>query len=189
MAAVARALRRRERLRDDDRQTAPLPLDDAAVEVGHVLVAELLQRLRGERRARAGAAVDEDRRRAVGCCPLDAATRASRGGCARRLAGGLRPTRAARGRRRRAADPRSRASRRRLGDADLVDLLADLLQELSVGRHWFRKYSDRLRGCRRRRLSSQQPARRHWKARATLNHRGPGSSAGAASRCRVSSPR
>ena len=66
VARVAAALVGRERARGLDREAVPLPVREAAGEGGDVLVAELLQRLRRERRARAAGAVDDELARAVG---------------------------------------------------------------------------------------------------------------------------
>ena len=50
----------------------PLPVGEAARERDDVLVAELAERLGGERRACAGGAVEDERRRPVGGDALDA---------------------------------------------------------------------------------------------------------------------
>src|SRR2546423_1578730 len=61
VAAVAGALRRVEALRDLRREAVPLPVGEPARQRRHVRVAELAERLRGERRALAARAVEEDR--------------------------------------------------------------------------------------------------------------------------------
>ena len=71
MAAVARALLRVERRGQLRREAVALPVGVAAGERDDVLVAELLERLRGEGRAVAAGAVDDDRLRAVGRGALD----------------------------------------------------------------------------------------------------------------------
>ena len=59
VARVALALLGGHPVRGDDRQPLLLPLDDAAAHRGDVLVAELLQLRGGDRRAVAGAAVED----------------------------------------------------------------------------------------------------------------------------------
>ena len=66
MARVAGPLLRRERARHRDLAAVSLPVGEAADERVRVLVAELLERLRGEDRAVAGGAVEDDRRGPVG---------------------------------------------------------------------------------------------------------------------------
>jgi hypothetical protein len=73
VAAVALALLRAEHGRDLDLVAAVLPQRDAAGHRAHVAVAEeLVQRVRGERGALAGGAVEDDVRVAVGDRALDA---------------------------------------------------------------------------------------------------------------------
>src|SRR5204862_4567397 len=72
VAAVAAALLRRERLRELRREAVALPVGVAAGERPDALVAELLERLRGERRAAARGAVHEDRPVAIRQLLLDA---------------------------------------------------------------------------------------------------------------------
>ena len=71
VARVARAPLGRERARQLDLVAVPLPVGEPAVQRADVLVAELEQRLRRERRAVAGGAVDDDRRGLVGHDALD----------------------------------------------------------------------------------------------------------------------
>ena len=141
VAAVARALLGREHARDGDVEAVALPVGEAAGEVDDVLVAEVLEHLRGERRARSGRAVDDER---AGSCrgrALRCAARAARDRCRSRRGCGPRPTRRARGRRRRATRPTT--SRRSC--ASMVEIssisLSDLCQQLAVRRHYFRNYS------------------------------------------------
>jgi hypothetical protein len=70
--AVALPLLAVERARQLGREAAALPVGVAAGEGDDVLVAELLERLRGEGRAVAGGAVEEDRVGAIGGRLLDA---------------------------------------------------------------------------------------------------------------------
>src|SRR5436189_2523119 len=72
MAAVALPLLAVERARQLGLQAAALPVGVAAGERDDVLVAELLERLRGENRPVAGAAVEDDRLGMVGGESLDA---------------------------------------------------------------------------------------------------------------------
>src|SRR5581483_291418 len=65
VTAVAGALLRAERLGELRREAVSLPVRVAAGERDDALVAELLERLRRERGARAAGAVDEHRARAV----------------------------------------------------------------------------------------------------------------------------
>ena len=72
MAGVACALLCAEHARRAPREAALLPAAEAAGERGDVLVAELLERAGGERRARTRLAGDHDRRREVGDDSADA---------------------------------------------------------------------------------------------------------------------
>ena len=72
VARVARALLRVEHARRAPREAVLLPAAEAAGERRDVLVAELLERARGERRARARLAGEDDRRREIGDEALDA---------------------------------------------------------------------------------------------------------------------
>ncbi len=140
VAAVAGALLGREDARDRDVEAVALPVGEAAGEVDDVHVAELLEHLRGEGRARAGRAVDDERASLVGHEALDplleaAAARVDRAGDVP-----LVPLV-------RLADvDEERPVRRlealvRLDGGDLVDLALDLCQQLAVRRHYFRNYS------------------------------------------------
>ena len=145
-----------------------------------MLVAELLERLRGEGRPRPGGAVDEDRRGAVGCGPLDARLERAAGdvhGVREPPFVPLVPLADIDDERRVRAFEKARGLR----DADLLDLLADLLEELTVGRHWYRKYSDRLRGHRRR-VFRHTDGTKPMETPGYPEHRGPWFPAGAASR-------
>ena len=138
--AVARPLLGVEHARQLRREAVALPVGVAAGERDDVLVAELLERLRGERGAVAGLAVEDDRLRAVGGGALDARLEVP----ARHVdrAGEV------------AFAPLVRLAdvdeERRLGGVEelagahgvhLLDLGLDLLQQLAVGRHDFQKYS------------------------------------------------
>ena len=72
VAAVAAAAARRRARRHGPRRGRSASSGEAAGERRDVLVAELLQRLGGERRARAGLARDDHRRAAIGHGGLDA---------------------------------------------------------------------------------------------------------------------
>jgi hypothetical protein len=138
VAAVAGALIRRKRLWEHRREARALPVGIAACERDDVLVAELLERFRGEERAVARLAVDDDRRGLV-----------RRGGLDLRL--------------QEAADEMDGAGDvalvplvllahvdeervalelARAGDVDFVDVGAQLCEEIPVTRHDFHKYSD-----------------------------------------------
>ena len=133
MARVARALRGAREGRGE-LVAVPLPVGEAAREVDGVLVAELVERLRRERRAAAALAVDDEPAVLSGI----SASTATRGCCA------------ARGRLREVAlvpllaqpdvdEQRLLAALEqgvRLRRRDLVDLGARACQELTVGRHY-----------------------------------------------------
>src|SRR5262249_60638733 len=72
VAAVALDLLGAERLVLDHRQPGLGPLLKAALQVDHVLVAEVVQRLGGEHGPQAGLAVEDDRRLRVGRRRADA---------------------------------------------------------------------------------------------------------------------
>src|SRR5262249_37158089 len=134
------ALLRVERLRELRREAVALPVGVAAGERDDVLVAELLERLRRERRARAAGAVDDDGRRAVGDGGLDLRLEEAAGHVdgARDVA--LAPFV-------RLADVDERGRRRRIEElagarrVHLVDLALDLLEQLAIARHNFQQYS------------------------------------------------
>src|SRR5439155_4048797 len=79
VARVAGPLLRRERARKRDLVAVPLPVGEPADERHGTLVAELGQRLRGERRAVARGAVEDDRRRVIGYAALDPRLEAATG--------------------------------------------------------------------------------------------------------------
>ena len=134
------ALVRVERAGQLRREAVALPVGVAAGERDDVLVAELLERLRGERRARAAGAVDDDRPRAVGRRLLDPRLEVA----ARDVVGagdvtvvplvGLADVDEERrlGTVEKLAGPRS---------VHLVDLALDLGQQLAIARHDFQEYS------------------------------------------------
>ena len=99
VARVAAPLLRLEAVVDDDREAVSLPAREARLVRADVLVAELLQRLRGERRADAGGARQDDRRLVVSAQCARSSIRGGREGCGRRSGCAPRPTRSARGRR------------------------------------------------------------------------------------------
>ena len=72
VARVAGALLGAERARRLELEAVPLPVGEPAGHRGDVVVAELGERLRGERRAGTGGAVDDDLARPVGDDGLDA---------------------------------------------------------------------------------------------------------------------
>ena len=138
--AVARALLAGEDARDRHVEAVPLPVAEAAGEVDDVLVAELAERLRGEGRARAGGAVDDELARLVGDEALDpllepAASRVDR---ARDVAF-LPLVRLAH------VDEERGVGRRealvRLDRGDLVDLRLDSCEQVAVASHYFPNYS------------------------------------------------
>src|SRR5262249_11713081 len=104
-----------------------------------VLVAELLQRLRAERRAGAAGAVDDDLLLRVRCRVADAGLEEPARDVHRAGDVALFPLLAL-------ADVDEEgavaAEILGLGGGQLRDLGLDLRQQFSVGRHWFRKYSD-----------------------------------------------
>ena len=111
MPAVARALLGREDARDRHLEAVALPVGEAAGEVDDVQVAELL---RAPSRRRPSASRRSSRRRAGGSCRARAprcAARGDRGPCRSRRGCVPRPTRPARGRRRRATRPTTRGAR------------------------------------------------------------------------------
>src|SRR5205814_3129845 len=145
-----------ERARQLGRETAALPVGVAAGERDDVLVAELLERLRGEGRAVAGGAVEENRLGAIGGRLLDArlevaardvdrARNSSLGPCVQLAHVDDERT------------PVCGEQLARLGDVDLVDLRLDLLEQFPVARHRFRKCSDPVRGYARSVATEARP--------------------------------
>ena len=119
MAGVAAPLVGRERVRRLDREAVPLPVGEAAGERGDVLVAELLQRLRGERGARAAGAVEDELASSGRGRAPRSATRAGRAGTWTRAGdGALLPFLALA----HVDEERLALALARLGRADLVDL-------------------------------------------------------------------
>jgi hypothetical protein len=140
VAGVAPALLLVERARKVDREAVPLPVREAAGERADVLVAELLQRLGAERGAGASGAVDEDRARAIRGDLLDPgfemAARDVDGAGDEALGPLVALAHVDEKRRLLRIDELARARR-----VDLGDLGLDLLQQLSIARHCFPKYS------------------------------------------------
>src|SRR5581483_1162439 len=141
VAAVALALRGVERARQLGGESAALPVGVAPRERGHVLVAELPERLRRERRARTAGAVEEDRLRPVGHRLLDARLEEPARDVDRARDAALRPfVELAH-----VHDEGPIGAVEDLGGAwnvDLVDLGLHLRQQVAIARHDYPKYSD-----------------------------------------------
>src|SRR5213078_3891091 len=141
MTAVALPLLAVERARQLGRQAAALPVGVTAGERDDVLVAELFERLRGEGRAVAGGAVEENRLGAIGGRLLDARLEVAARDVDRARKSSLGPF----------------VQLARLPDVDLVDLRLDLLEQFPVARHRFRKCSDPVRGYARSVATEARP--------------------------------
>src|SRR4051812_19737014 len=156
MTAVALTLFAVERARQLGRKPAALPVGVAAGERDHVLVAELLERLRGEGRAVAGGAVEEDRLGAIGGRLLDARLEVAAREVDRARDTALGPLV-------QLADVDDERALRRVEqlarprDVDLVDLRLDLLEIFAVVWHRFRKCSDPVRGYARSVATEARP--------------------------------
>src|SRR3954469_1295688 len=156
MTAVALPLFAVERARQLGLQAAALPVGVAAGERDNVLVAELLERLRGERRAVAGGAVEEDRLGAIGGSLLDARLEVAARDVDRARNAAFGPfVRLA------DVDDERTVGRvehpTRLRHVKLVDLRLDLLQKFPVTRHRFRKCSDPVPGYARSVATEARP--------------------------------
>src|SRR5688500_12866958 len=128
MAAVARALRRRQRLRRLDREAVPLPVREPTHERGDVSVPELAQRLGREGRARAARAVDDELALLVGHEALDPRLELAAGDVDGAGNGALVPLVLLA----HVHEQRRRRALARVGRPDLVDLALDLGEQLAV---------------------------------------------------------
>ena len=140
MAAVPGALLGREDARDRDVEAVALPVLEAAREVDDVRVSEVLEHLRGEGRARAGRAVDDQRASLVGHQAFDPLLEAATTRVDRTRDVPLVPLVGL------ADVHEERPVQRleallRLDGGDLVDLALDLRQQLAIRRHYFPNYS------------------------------------------------
>src|SRR5206468_7318478 len=145
-----------ERARQLGLQAAALPVGVAAGERDDVLVAELLERLRGERRAVAGGAVEEDRLGAIGGRLLDARLEVA----ARDVDRARNPSLGPFVQLAHVDDERTLGrveQPARLRHVHLVDLRLDLLEQFAVVRHRFRKCSDPVPGYARSVATEARP--------------------------------
>src|SRR5262249_21193673 len=146
--AVPLALRTVERAGQLRREAAALPVGVAAGERDDALVAELLECLRGERRAVAGGAVQKNRLGAIGGSLFDSRLEVAARDVDRARNASLGPF---------VQLPHVDDERTiiggeelaRLRDVELVDLRLDLLEKFAVVGHRFRKCSDPVRGYAR----------------------------------------
>src|SRR3954451_2398133 len=155
MTAVALTLFAVERARQLGREPAALPVGVAAGERDDVLVAELVERLRGERRAGAGGEVEEDRLGAIGGRLLDARLEVA----ARDVDRAPNPSLGPFVQLADVDDERGLGVEQlaRLRDVDLVDLRLDLLEQFPIARHRFRKCSDPVDGYARSVATEARP--------------------------------
>src|SRR5581483_11274311 len=129
VARVACAPLGGEAARQRDLAAVALPVDEAAGERDRPLVAELRERLRGERRALAGRAVEDDRGGAIGHAALDPGLQAPARDVDRARDVALVPLVVAAG-------------------VDLLDLRLRLLEKFPVARHSFKNDSSARRYSR-----------------------------------------
>ena len=141
VARVAGALLGGERTRRLEVVAVPLPVGESAGHRGDVVVAELGERLGGERGAGTDGAVDDDLARLVGDERLDARLEIAAGDVHRAREVALLPlVLLAHVEEQRPVELVEAPENLRRGD--LVDFVLDLGQELSVGSHYFPEYSD-----------------------------------------------
>ena len=140
MAAVAAALVLVECARQVDREAVSLPVGEAAGERRDLLVAQVLQRLGGESRARAAGAIEDELALAVGDGGLDPRLEIPAwdvDGAGDEALDPLVPL----------ADvdeegrPVALEERTAFRGVDLVDLGLHLLEQFSIGSHCYPKYS------------------------------------------------
>ena len=131
VARVAAPLVGRERVGRLDGEAVALPVGEAAGERDDVLVAQVGERLRGERRAGAAGAVDDELTVAIGDEPFDPRLELAAGNVHGTRDGALLPFVALA----HVDEEGGVLTLARLGRADLVDLGLHLRKQLSIGRH------------------------------------------------------